>query len=95
MAKNGETVTLCLFVFYRYDLPDPESYRIFFGLHPLTEFPTLQSTCTFFEGCPLNKMDRAISYDLPELLTDYKRKKHGQGGSGTGKNAKATTAKAK
>merc|ERR1711963_967720 len=79
----------------RYDLPDPESYRIFFGLHPLTEFPTLQSTCTFFEGCPLNKMDRAISYDLPELLTDYKRKRHGQGASGSGKNAKATTAKAK
>ena len=26
----------------RYDLPDPETYRQFFGAHPLQEFPTLQ-----------------------------------------------------
>lgn len=74
----------------RYDLPDPESYRIFFGLHPLTEFPTLQNTCTYFDGCPINKMDTAISYDLPELMTDYKRKKHG-----TGNANKMSTAKSK
>ena len=62
----------------RYDLPDPHSYQTFFGLHPLTEFPSLQSTCTYFQGCPLNKMDVAIAYELPELLTDYMRKKHGK-----------------
>ena len=60
----------------RYDLPDPHSYKTFFGLHPLTEFPSLQSTCTYFQGCPLNKMDIAIAYELPDLLTDYKKKKH-------------------
>lgn len=60
----------------RYDLPDPEAYQAFFGLHPLTEFPSLQSTCTYFQGCPLNKMDLAIAYELPELMTQYKRKKH-------------------
>ena len=34
----------------RYDLPNPQAYKRFFGLHPLTEFPTLQSTCTYFQG---------------------------------------------
>jgi hypothetical protein len=57
----------------RYDLPDPETYKIFFGLHPLTEFQTLQSTCTYFKGCPINKLDMAIAYELPEALTTYKR----------------------
>ncbi len=59
---------------FRYDLPDPDSYKIFFGLHPLYDFPSLQSTCTFFKGCPINKLDVAIAYELPELLTSYKRK---------------------
>ncbi|TRY73635.1 hypothetical protein TCAL_03348 [Tigriopus californicus] len=57
----------------RYDLPDPETYRVFFNLHSLYNFPTLQSTCTFFKGCPINKLDTAIAYELPELLTAYKR----------------------
>ena len=34
----------------RYDLPNPTAYKRFFGLHPLSEFPTLQSTCTYFQG---------------------------------------------
>ena len=58
----------------RYDLPDPDTYRRFFGLHPLYDFPSLQSTCTFFRGCPINKLDLAIAYDLPELITGFKRK---------------------
>ena len=58
----------------RYDLPDPDSYRDFFNVHPLYDFQSLQSTCTFFKGCPLNKLDLAIAYELPEILTDYKRK---------------------
>merc|ERR1719225_2539987 len=61
----------------RYDLPNPNAYKRFFGLHLLTEFPTLQSTCTYFQGCPINKMDVAIAYELPELLTKYKRDRHG------------------
>jgi hypothetical protein len=36
----------------RYDLPDPDAYKDFFNVHPLYDFPTLQSTCTFFRGCP-------------------------------------------
>ena len=57
----------------RYDLPDPDTYKAFFGRHPLLEFTTLQSTCTFFKGCPVNKLDKAIAYELPEALTAYKR----------------------
>jgi len=73
----------------RYDLPDPESYRAFFGLHPLTEFPSLQSTCTYFQGCPINKLDLAISYELPELLTSYKRNKHSAAEVKSNKKAKS------
>jgi len=58
----------------RYDLPDPDTYRDFFNVHPLYDFDTLQSTCTFFKGCPLNKLDIAIAYDLPEIVTNYKKK---------------------
>ncbi|XP_040570301.1 uncharacterized protein [Lepeophtheirus salmonis] len=57
----------------RYDLPDPENYRYFFNLHPLYDFPTLKSTCTFFKGCPINKLDLAIAYEFPELITAYKK----------------------
>jgi len=58
----------------RYDLPDPDTYRDFFNVHALYDFETLQSTCTFFKGCPLNKLDIAISYDLPDILNNYKKK---------------------
>eukprot|EP00096_Caligus_rogercresseyi_P016521 TRINITY_DN920_c0_g1_i3.p1 TRINITY_DN920_c0_g1~~TRINITY_DN920_c0_g1_i3.p1 ORF type:complete len:1395 (-),score=386.10 TRINITY_DN920_c0_g1_i3:125-4309(-) len=57
----------------RYDLPDPEHYRDFFHLHPLYDFSTLKSTCTFFKGCPINKLDVAIAYEFPELITTYKK----------------------
>ena len=59
----------------RYDLPDPDTYREFFALRPLYDFPTLKSTCAFFKGCPLNKLDVAIAYELPELVTTFKRKR--------------------
>merc|ERR1712142_1049584 len=58
----------------RYDLPDPDTYKDFFNVHPLYDFQSLQNTCTFFKGCPLNKLDIAIAYDLPEILTNHKRK---------------------
>lgn len=58
----------------RYDLPDPDTYKDFFNVHPLYDFQSLQSTCTFFKGCPLNKLDLAIAYELPEILTAHKRR---------------------
>lgn len=57
----------------RYDLPDPDVYRDFFRLNPLYDFPLLSSTCTYFRGCPINRLDVAIAYDLPELVGKYKK----------------------
>ncbi|XP_017757119.1 PREDICTED: sarcalumenin isoform X2 [Eufriesea mexicana] len=57
----------------RYDLPDPDVYRDFFRLNPLYDFPLLSSTCTYFRGCPINRLDVAIAYDFPELVGKYKK----------------------
>nr|CAD7257585.1 unnamed protein product [Timema shepardi] len=57
----------------RYDLPDPDVYRDFFRLNKLYDFPLLASTCTYFRGCPINRLDVAIAYDLPELVGKYKK----------------------
>jgi len=57
----------------RYDLPDPDIYREFFRIHPLFDFKPLASTCSYFKGCPLDKLDIAIAYDLPELVGKYQR----------------------
>ncbi|CAH0731883.1 unnamed protein product, partial [Brenthis ino] len=57
----------------RYDLPDPETYRDFFRLNPLYEFQQLSTTCTYFRGCPITRLDVAIAYDLPELVGKYKK----------------------
>ncbi|XP_055385225.1 protein starmaker [Condylostylus longicornis] len=57
----------------RYDLPDPDVYRDFFRLNPLYEFKKLSETCTYFRGCPIQKLDVAIAYDLPELVGKYKK----------------------
>ncbi|KAI8437611.1 hypothetical protein MSG28_011876 [Choristoneura fumiferana] len=57
----------------RYDLPDPETYRDFFRLNPLYEFQQLAATCTYFRGCPINRLDVAIAYDLPEIVGKYKK----------------------
>ncbi|XP_018312188.1 sarcalumenin isoform X3 [Mycetomoellerius zeteki] len=57
----------------RYDLPDPDVYRDFFRLNPLYDFQLLSSTCTYFRGCPINRLDVSIAYDLPELVGNYKK----------------------
>lgn len=57
----------------RYDLPDPDVYRDFFRLNSLYDFQQLSSTCTYFRGCPINRLDVAIAYDLPELVGKYKK----------------------
>lgn len=57
----------------RYDLPDPDVYRDFFRLHPIYEFQKLSDTCTYFRGCPINRLDISIAYDLPELVGKYKK----------------------
>ncbi|KAB0801295.1 hypothetical protein PPYR_05649 [Photinus pyralis] len=57
----------------RYDLPDPDVYKDFFRLNALYDFQQLSSTCTYFRGCPINRLDVAIAYDLPELVGKHKR----------------------
>ncbi|MCL4140634.1 UNVERIFIED_CONTAM: hypothetical protein GTU68_055249, partial [Idotea baltica] len=57
----------------RYDLPDAEVYRDFFRIHNLYDFRTLRETCTYIAGCPLDKLDAAISKQLPELMNRYRR----------------------
>ncbi|KAJ8923831.1 hypothetical protein NQ315_010413, partial [Exocentrus adspersus] len=57
----------------RYDLPDPDVYRDFFKLNPLYDFQQLSATCTYFRGCPINRLDIAIAYDLPELVGTHKK----------------------
>ncbi|KAH6935425.1 hypothetical protein HPB50_005739 [Hyalomma asiaticum] len=55
----------------KYDLPDPQLYYKFFKLNPMYDFKPLTATCTYFKGCPLDKLDIAIAYDLPQLLGKY------------------------
>uniref|UniRef100_A0A146M1R5 Sarcalumenin n=1 Tax=Lygus hesperus TaxID=30085 RepID=A0A146M1R5_LYGHE len=57
----------------RYDLPDPDVYKDFFRLNPVYEFQQLAATCTYFRGCPINRLDVAIAYDLPELIGKYRK----------------------
>ncbi|KAF6216096.1 hypothetical protein GE061_000434 [Apolygus lucorum] len=57
----------------RYDLPDPDTYKDFFRLNPVYEFQQLAATCTYFRGCPINRLDVAIAYDLPELVGKFKK----------------------
>nr|CAH7714742.1 unnamed protein product [Callosobruchus chinensis] len=52
---------------------DPDVYRDFFRLNALYEFQQLSATCTYFRGCPINRLDVAIAYDLPELVGTHKK----------------------
>ncbi|OQR76797.1 sarcalumenin-like [Tropilaelaps mercedesae] len=58
----------------RYDLLEPEDYAAFFKLNPLHEFSRLKDLCGFVKGCPIDKLDRLIAYDLPQLLSKYLEK---------------------
>lgn len=57
----------------RYDLPDPEVYKEFFRVNNLVEFKMLADTCSFFKGCPIDRLDKAIAYQLPDLVSKYKK----------------------
>ena len=41
--------------------------------NPLIDFKPLTSTCSYFRGCPIDRLDVAIAYDLPELVGKYKK----------------------
>lgn len=52
-------------------------------VHNLYDFQRLKDTCSYFRGCPLAKIDGAISHNLPELLDRHRRlTEAAQGGAG-------------
>ncbi|CAL1261828.1 unnamed protein product [Larinioides sclopetarius] len=59
----------------RSDVPNPLAYKEFFKIHPLYDFKPLASTCSYFRGCPMDKVDLAITKEFPELLAKYKEAK--------------------
>ncbi|XP_033823887.2 uncharacterized protein LOC117372193 [Periophthalmus magnuspinnatus] len=52
----------------KFDLPDKEAYEDFFGVNPMANFKQLSYHCSWSGGCLLDKLEKAISHDLPALL---------------------------
>jgi hypothetical protein len=73
----------------RYDLPDPDVYREFFRVNPLLDFKQLSQTCSFFSGCAIDKLDKAIAYRIPGLVEQYKKNIDKPKGKGKGKESKS------
>ncbi|KAG7223726.1 hypothetical protein INR49_015356 [Caranx melampygus] len=67
----------------KFDLPDKEAYQDFFGVNPISSFKQLSSHCSWSGGCLLEKIEKAISHELPALLSSVSK------ASGTPPPAKA------
>uniref|UniRef100_A0A4X1VRP4 Sarcalumenin n=2 Tax=Sus scrofa TaxID=9823 RepID=A0A4X1VRP4_PIG len=52
----------------KFDLPNREAYKDFFGINPISGFKLLSQQCSYMGGCFLEKIERAITQDLPGLL---------------------------
>ncbi|XP_072240592.1 uncharacterized protein [Leuresthes tenuis] len=52
----------------KFDLPDKEAYQDFFGVNPISNFKQLSYHCSWSAGCLLEKIEKAISHELPSLL---------------------------
>lgn len=53
----------------KFDLPEPEAYKDFFGVNPPSGFKLLSSYCSWTGGCLLEKIEKAITDDLPALIS--------------------------
>ncbi|XP_029706553.1 sarcalumenin-like isoform X5 [Takifugu rubripes] len=53
----------------KFDLPDKEAYQDFFGINPISGFKQLSHHCSWTGGCLLDKIERAVSHELPGLLS--------------------------
>ncbi|XP_035026797.1 sarcalumenin [Hippoglossus stenolepis] len=53
----------------KFDLPDKNAYQDFFGVNPISGFKQLSHHCSWTSGCLLAKIERAISHELPALLS--------------------------
>ncbi|XP_061535751.1 uncharacterized protein LOC133404133 isoform X2 [Phycodurus eques] len=52
----------------KFDLPSKEAYQDFFGVNPVSNFQQLSYHCSWMSGCMLDRLEKAISYELPTLL---------------------------
>uniref|UniRef100_A0A8C2KWA0 Sarcalumenin n=1 Tax=Cyprinus carpio TaxID=7962 RepID=A0A8C2KWA0_CYPCA len=52
----------------KFDLPNRDAYRDFFGINPVSSFKQLSAQCSYTGGCLLEKIERAITHELPSLL---------------------------
>uniref|UniRef100_A0A672QN88 Sarcalumenin n=1 Tax=Sinocyclocheilus grahami TaxID=75366 RepID=A0A672QN88_SINGR len=59
----------------KFDLPEPEAYRDFFGVNPPSGFKLLSSYCSWSGGCLLETIEKAITDDLPALLSSLAEKR--------------------
>ncbi|CAN9510084.1 unnamed protein product [Ophioblennius macclurei] len=57
----------------KFDLPDKEAYQDFFGVNPISSFKQLSSHCSWTGGCLLEKIERAVSHQLPALLSSISK----------------------
>lgn len=57
----------------KFDLPNKEAYQDFFGVNPVSSFKQLSSHCGWTGGCLLEKIERAISHELPALLSSVSK----------------------
>uniref|UniRef100_UPI0037E8AB09 sarcalumenin-like n=1 Tax=Semicossyphus pulcher TaxID=241346 RepID=UPI0037E8AB09 len=57
----------------KFDLPNKEAYQDFFGVNPVSGFKQLSSHCSWSSGCLLEKIERAISHELPALLSSVSK----------------------
>lgn len=53
----------------KFDLPNRDAYRDFFGVNPVTNFKPLSAQCSYIGGCLLEKIEKAITNELPGLLS--------------------------
>nr|XP_008121441.2 PREDICTED: sarcalumenin isoform X1 [Anolis carolinensis] len=52
----------------KFDLPNREAYKDFFGINPINTFKLLAQQCSYMGGCFLEKIEKAITHELPDLL---------------------------
>ncbi|XP_068100288.1 sarcalumenin isoform X2 [Hyperolius riggenbachi] len=58
----------------KFDLPNREAYKDFFGVNPITSFKLLNTQCSYIGGCLLEKIEKAITLELPDLLGSLSKK---------------------
>ncbi|XP_071976265.1 sarcalumenin isoform X2 [Engystomops pustulosus] len=68
----------------KFDLPNREAYKDFFGVNPITSFKLLSQQCSYMGGCLMEKIERAITHELPELLGSISKKPSGLNCDATG-----------